>query len=138
MYLSFRNGLYSSVISRLRPIQILTPALRNDMVPKIFSGPSISTENLEPTMTIHHAPQLEPCIADYTASLVPVPDAPARVYVTAQGMHPTSGYEVQFHRSPMDVYPPEFSFWHISPPGPVLEVLTPFISFISFEVRGEI
>jgi hypothetical protein len=89
-------------------------------------------------MTIPHSPQLEPCLADYTALLVPIPDAPARVYVTAQGIHPTTGYEVRFQRSPLDVYPPEFSLWHIKPTGPVLEVLTPFTSFISFELHGEI
>jgi hypothetical protein len=88
-------------------------------------------------MKIPHS-QLEPCIADYTATLIPIPDAPARVYITAQGVHPTTGYEVQFHRSPIDVYPPEFSLWHLKPTGPVLEALTPFTSFISFELAGAV
>ena len=86
-------------------------------------------------MTAHQSPRPELCSAEYSATLVPVPDGTPKIFVTAQGVHPTSGYEVMFHTSPIDVFPPQFSLWHLKPSGPVLEVLTPFTKFTAFDSK---
>ncbi len=88
-----------------------------------------------PKMTAHQAPRPELCSARYSATLVPVPDGTPKIFITAQGVHPTSGYEVIFHVSPIDVFPPQFSLWHLTPSGPVLEVLTPFSKFTAFDAK---
>jgi hypothetical protein len=82
------------------------------------------------------APVLELCSAEYTATLVQVPDGDPTVFVLAQGTHPTSGYEVVFHQSPSDVYPPRFSLWHFKLPGTALDLITPFAKFTSFKLRN--
>lgn len=89
-------------------------------------------------MTMPESPQMEPCSAEYAATLVPVPDGNPTVFILAQGVHPTSGYVVIFHRSPKDIYPPEFSLWHMKPNGTALDVLTPFAEFTSFELHGDV
>jgi hypothetical protein len=89
-------------------------------------------------MTAHESPRPELCSAEYSATVVPVPDGNPKIFVTAQGVHPTSGYEVSFHTGPMDVYPPQFSLWHLKTSGPVLDVLTPFTKFTAFDVKGEV
>jgi hypothetical protein len=53
-------------------------------------------------------------------------------------VHPTSGYVVFFEKSPIDVFPPEFSVWHVKPSGIVLEVLTPFNIYTSFKTTGKV
>jgi hypothetical protein len=84
-------------------------------------------------MTAHAPLRPELCSAEYSATLVPVPDGTPKIFITAQGVHPTSGYEVMFHRSPLDVYPPEFSLWHLKSSNTVLDVLTPFTKFTAFD-----
>lgn len=86
-------------------------------------------------MSAHQSPRPELCSAEYSASLVPVPDGTPKIFITAQGVHPTSGYEVIFHVSASDVFPPHFSLWHLKPSGPVPDVITPFIKFTSFESK---
>ncbi|MFZ0523888.1 MAG: hypothetical protein WAL95_22880 [Candidatus Acidiferrales bacterium] len=83
-------------------------------------------------------PLLELCSAEYTATLVQVPDGNPQIWILAKGEHPTSGYEVTFHQAPLDVYPPEFSLWHLKPAGRSLDVITPFAKFTSFDARGKV
>jgi hypothetical protein len=83
-------------------------------------------------------PRPELCIAEYSAVVVPVPDAAPKVFITAQGIHPTSGYDVIFHKAPTDVYPPEFSLWHVKRTSTTLDVLTPFTEIATFNLREEI
>jgi len=89
-------------------------------------------------MTAHQSPRPELCSAEYSTTKVPVPDGIPKVFITAQGVHPTSGYEVMFHQSPMDVFPPQFSLWHLKPTGPVTDVLTPFTKFTVFDAKQEV
>jgi hypothetical protein len=93
---------------------------------------------LEISMTVHQSPRPELCSAEYSATLVPVPDGFPKVFITAQGVHPTSGYEVMFHASPIDVFPPQFSLWHLKPSGLVTDVVTPFTRFTVFEATKEV
>lgn len=76
---------------------------------------------------------VEPCAASYRAEQVP-----GAVLIFAHGVHPTSGYVVFFEKSPIDVFPPEFSLWHVKPSGIVLEVITPFTEYTSFKTKDEI
>jgi hypothetical protein len=85
-------------------------------------------------MTAHEYPTPELCSAEYSATIVPVPDGTPKIFITAQGEHSTSGFEVIFHRSPADVYPPEFSLWHVKS-GPGLDVITPFTKLTAFDVQ---
>jgi len=50
-------------------------------------------------MTKPESPSPELCAAEYTATRVPVPGGPAKIFITAQGVHNTSGYRVMFHTS---------------------------------------
>ena len=84
------------------------------------------------------AAQAELCAAQYSATIVQVPDGGDEVFIQATGVHPTSGYEVFFQKSPLDVYPPEFSLWHVKPSGPALDVITPFSKFTGFKVEGPV
>lgn len=85
-------------------------------------------------MTTRSSPAPELCAAEYSATRVPaVLDGPAKIFITAQGVHSTSGYYVVFHQSPKDVYPPEFSLWHIKPAGLSMDVLTPFTELTAFD-----
>jgi hypothetical protein len=43
-----------------------------------------------------------------------------------------------FHTNPADVYPPEFSLWHIKPAGVSLDVLTPFIELTAFDETKQV
>lgn len=87
-------------------------------------------------MTTKGSPEPELCSAEYSATLVPVPDGMSLISIFAQGSHPTSGYEVIFHKSPLEVYPPEFSLWHLKPTGQSQDVVTPFAKVTSFEAHG--
>lgn len=80
----------------------------------------------------------ELCSAQYTATLVQVPDGGEQIFIQASGVHPTSGFEVFFQRSPLDVYPPQFSLWHVRPSAPTLDVISPFSKFTSFKVTGPV
>ena len=89
-------------------------------------------------MTAHAAPQPELCSAEYSATLVPVPDAGFKIFITAQGVHPTGGYEVIFHVSPLDVFPPRFSLWHLKPTGRTTDVISPFTKFTGFDSKDPV
>lgn len=78
-------------------------------------------------------PKPEPCSADYTAEQIP-----GRVVITASGFHNTSGYKVFFQQSLLDIYPPQFSFWHIFSGGIVLEVITPFRETVQFAAKQRV
>lgn len=82
------------------------------------------------------AAQTALCAAQYSATIVQIPDGGDEVFIQASGVHPTSGYEVFFQKSPLDVYPPEFSLWHVKPSGPALDVITPFSKFTGFRAGG--
>lgn len=84
------------------------------------------------------AAQAELCAAKYSATSVQIPDGGDEVFIQASGVHPTSGYEVFFQKSPLDVYPPEFSLWHVKPSGPALDVITPFSRFTGFKTEGPV
>lgn len=73
------------------------------------------------------------CAASYRAQQVP-----GEVLIFADGIHATSGYEVFFELSPIDIFPPEFILWHVMPAGVVLEVLTPFTVYTRFKTTGKI
>jgi hypothetical protein len=88
-------------------------------------------------MTTPQPPTFELCSAEYSATLVPVPDGKSMIYVLAQGVHRTSGYEVLFRQSPKEVYPPEFSLWHHKPIA-ASDVLTPFAKFLTFPANGKV
>jgi len=88
-------------------------------------------------MTLQESRLLELCSAEYTAALVSVPDGNPFIRIRAHGAHPASGYEVGFHKSLDDVYPPQFSLWQLRPEDGS-DVLTPFARSTSFEVRGEV
>jgi len=45
---------------------------------------------------------------------------------------------VFFEKSPIDVFPPQFSLWHVPPAGIVLDVITPFAEYTSFKAKDEI
>lgn len=88
-------------------------------------------------------PRMELCSAQYTATLVPVADGTPIVSIAAQGSHPTGGYETVFHKSPLEVYPPEFSLWHLKPTEVPREPnghagAVPFTKFTSFQAHGKI
>lgn len=68
------------------------------------------------------------CSAVYRADQVP-----GAVIITAQGFHNTSGYKVFFRKSPIDIFPPQFSLWHIGPTGVVLQVITAFSESVQFK-----
>jgi hypothetical protein len=71
---------------------------------------------------------IELCVATYRAQQVP-----GVVMLTATGLHPTSGYVTFFEQALIDVFPPEFTLWHVRPGGIVLEVFTPFVVAITFK-----
>ena len=73
------------------------------------------------------------CAASYRAEQVP-----GAVLIFAHGIHSTSGYVVFFEQSPIDVFPPEFSLWHVKPSGVVLDVITPFTEYTSFIAKEKI
>jgi hypothetical protein len=83
-------------------------------------------------------PTPELCSAEYSATIVPVPDGGEEVFIEASGVHSTGGYEVFFQKSPLDVYPPQFSLWHIKPSGPSTDVLTPFTEITTFKKAGDV
>jgi hypothetical protein len=59
------------------------------------------------------------------------------VVISATGVHMSSGYTVFFKKSPLDVFPPEFSLMHIFEGG-MLDVIVPFSIATSFETKDEI
>jgi hypothetical protein len=73
-------------------------------------------------------PQL--CSAEYSAEQVP-----GYVILTATGLHQTSGYRVLFQQSPLDIFPPQFSLWHVFSGGIVLDVVTPFAEHVQFAAK---
>ena len=78
-------------------------------------------------MSTRTASNVEPCSAEYRAV-----EVPGSVTIFAVGTHHTTGYNVFFEQSPIDVFPPEFTLWHTKPAGAVLQVITPFTAHISF------
>lgn len=83
-------------------------------------------------------PVPELCSAYYSAVQVPIPDGARQVFILAQEEHVTSGYTVHFTQSPLDIFPPQFAFWHIKPTGIVLEMITPFSKFTSFNAEDTV
>ena len=73
------------------------------------------------------------CSAVYRADQVP-----GAVIITAQGFHNTSGYKVFFIKSPIDIFPPQFSLWHIGPTGVVLQVITAFSESVQFKTTTNV
>lgn len=73
------------------------------------------------------------CAATYRAQQVP-----GAVLIFADGYHSTSGYNVFFELSPIDIFPPQFSLWHATPSGMVLDVITPFTEYTSFKASGKV
>ncbi len=71
------------------------------------------------------------CAATYRAQQVP-----GTVLIFADGFHSTSGYKVFFEMLPIDIFPPQFSLWHTTPSGVVLDVITPFTEYTSFKASG--
>jgi len=67
------------------------------------------------------------CTATYRAEQVP-----GVVMIYAHGMHPTTGYQVFFEQALIDIFPPQFSLWHVQPTTIVAEVITPFGAQASF------
>jgi len=47
-------------------------------------------------MKAHQSSSPELCSAEYSATPVPVRDGTLEIFVTAQGLHPTFGYELMF------------------------------------------
>src|SRR5439155_11536299 len=47
------------------------------------------------------------------------------VVISATGVHMSSGYTVFFKKSPLDIFPPQFSLMHIFAGG-MLDVIVPF------------
>jgi len=76
-------------------------------------------------------PQL--CTASYSAEQIP-----GYVVLTASGFHQTSGYNIFFQQSPLTIFPPQYSLWHVFPGGIVLDVITPFIESVRFASRERI
>jgi hypothetical protein len=76
---------------------------------------------------------VRPCAASYRAQQVP-----GAVLIFADGIHSTSGYVVFFEKLPIDIFPPQFSLWHVPPSGMVLEVVTPFSEYTSFPAKEQI
>lgn len=76
------------------------------------------------------SPNVQLCAATYTAQWFG-----GEVLIVAAGFHPTSGHQVFFQRSPLTVFPPVFSLWHVAPSGPVLNVVTPFTSQVTFTAK---
>ena|SRR5688572_29698074 len=76
---------------------------------------------------------IEACAASYRAQQVP-----GAVIIFAEGVHPTSGYKEFFQRSMIDVFPPQFSLWHVVPSGIVLQVITPFTEHTSFSASHKV
>jgi hypothetical protein len=54
------------------------------------------------------------------------------VIIFAFGVHPTPGYTDFFEQSPIRIFPPQFIFHSIPPPGMVPQVLTPFSIWVMF------
>jgi hypothetical protein len=68
------------------------------------------------------------CSGDYQAKQVG-----NTVVLRAEGVHFTTGWQVFFEQSPITIFPPEYSLWHVEPTGLVIQVLTPFSLLIEFE-----
>ena len=71
------------------------------------------------------APEL--CKAVYTAIQVQ-----KKVYIFANGVHPTAGYRTYFEKAKIAIWPPQFSLMCEKPNGVVAQVLTPFSAQTSF------
>lgn len=71
--------------------------------------------------------KLELCVGSYHAEQIG-----QTVILTATGVHPTSGYDIFFEQSPIDVFPPEYSLWHKNPSGVTLQVVTPYSESVHF------
>ena len=68
------------------------------------------------------------CKAIYTAI-----QFKGKVYIFANGVHPTVGYRAYFERAMIAIWPPQFSLMCEKPAGVVAQVLTPFSVQASFE-----
>jgi hypothetical protein len=84
-------------------------------------------------MNSNQPTSVELCAASYRAQQVP-----GAVLIFAEGIHPTSGYQVFFEQSLIDIFPPQFILWHVKPSGIVLDVLTPFFVYTSFKATDKI
>jgi len=73
------------------------------------------------------------CSATYSAQQVP-----GSVIIVATGYHLTSGFQVFFEKSKIDVFPPEFTLWHVAPSGLVAQMVTPFSTYTSFSAHEAI
>src|SRR5690349_20954499 len=80
-----------------------------------------------------HPQNVELCSATYRAQQVP-----GVVILTATGLHPTSGYSQFFEQAMIDVFPPEFTLWHIKPADIVLDVFTPFAVAVTFKAANPV
>ena len=69
----------------------------------------------------------ELCKAVYTAIQVQ-----KKVYIFANGVHPTAGYRTYFEKARIAIWPPQFSLMCEKPTGVVAQVLTPFSAQTSF------
>jgi hypothetical protein len=84
---------------------------------------SISVENGEEDST---KPDL--CRAVYTAI-----QFKGKVFIFANGVHPTAGFKTYFEKANIAVWPPRYSLMCESPSGSVAQVLTPYSVQTSFE-----
>ena len=75
-------------------------------------------------------PNPELCKAVYTAI-----QFKGRVYIFANGIHPTAGYKTYFKRAMIAIWPPQYSLMCEKPSGVVAHVLTPFSAQTSFEAE---
>jgi hypothetical protein len=70
----------------------------------------------------------ELCNAVYTAIHVQ-----NKVYIFANGVHPTAGHRTYFEKAKIAIWPPQFSLMREKPTGVVGQVLTPFSAQTSFD-----
>lgn len=75
----------------------------------------------------------ELCKAVYTAIQIQ-----KKVYVFANGVHPTAGYRTYFEKARIAIWPPQFSLMCEKPTGVAAQVLTPFSAQTSFNADDPI
>ena len=75
----------------------------------------------------------ELCKAVYTAIQVQ-----KKVYIFANGVHPTAGHRTYFEKAKIAIWPPQFSLMCEKPIGVVAQVLTPFSAQTSFNANDPV
>ena len=60
------------------------------------------------------------------------------MFIFASGEHGTPGYRTFFKQSKKDIFPPEFSFWHIKPEKIVIQVPTSFSDSTKFRSKNPV